>query len=190
MATADRTGNERESHPQPPSGGSNQDRDRDAVGRARNARPRDALGRPLTRGADDLGQLDEPPLDQPLPPAQAVARAQGLLDARRPFQAHEVLEAAWKAAPDDERDLWRGLAQLAVGLTHAMRGNAVGAAALLRRGADRIAPYASAGEHGIDAPGLIEASAALAARIEASGLSALAETDLTLKLSGQPAPDR
>ncbi|MHB8274101.1 MAG: DUF309 domain-containing protein [Dermatophilaceae bacterium] len=29
------------------------------------------------------------------------------------------------------------MAQLAVGLTHALRGNNVGAAALLRRGADR-----------------------------------------------------
>ena len=33
----------------------------------------------------------------------------------RPFHAHEVLEASWKAAPPAERDLWQGLAQLAVG---------------------------------------------------------------------------
>jgi predicted metal-dependent hydrolase len=69
--------------------------------------------------------------------------AQRLLDAGRAFQAHEVLEATWKAAPEQERELWRGLAQLAVGLTHRQRGNNAGAAALLRRGADRIAAYAS-----------------------------------------------
>ena len=55
---------------------------------------------------------------------QTLAEAQRLLDAGFPFQAHEVLEAAWKSAPDAERDLWQGLAQLAVGLTHALRGNA------------------------------------------------------------------
>ena len=70
-----------------------------------------------------------------LPPAQALALAQQLLDSGRPFHAHEVLEASWKAAPPAERDLWQGLAQVAVGLTHAQRGNARGAAALLRRGA-------------------------------------------------------
>ena len=57
---------------------------------------------------------------------------------RRPFHAHEVLEAAWKSGPAQERDLWQGLAQIAVGLTHARRGNARGAVALLRRGAERV----------------------------------------------------
>ena len=51
-----------------------------------------------------------------------------------PFHAHEVLEDAWKAAPEAERELWRGLAQLAVGLTHAARGNTRGGVALLERG--------------------------------------------------------
>ncbi|WP_261993079.1 DUF309 domain-containing protein, partial [Streptomyces sp. adm13(2018)] len=42
-----------------------------------------------------------------------------LLDAGMPFHAHEVFEDAWKSGPASERDLWQGLAQLAVGLTHA-----------------------------------------------------------------------
>ncbi|HEX9177855.1 MAG TPA: DUF309 domain-containing protein, partial [Mycobacterium sp.] len=54
------------------------------------------------------------------------------------FSAHEVLEAAWKNSADDERMLWQGLAQLAVGLTHARRGNARGAVTLLHRGTQRI----------------------------------------------------
>lgn len=183
-------GNEPEPHLPPPAPSSEPERDRDAAGRARNARPRDALGRPLARDAAELSPPDEPPLDQALPPAQALARAQGLLTAGRPFHAHEVLEAAWKAAPDPERDLWRGLAQLAVGLTHAMRGNGPGAVALLRRGANRIAPYAEASPNGIDVPGLIRAATALATAIETSGLSGLAAADLTLTLARQPAPDR
>jgi hypothetical protein len=189
---ADMRGNEPEPGRPPPLRGSREDRDRDrdAAGRARNARPRDGLGRPLARDAPGQPDLDQVPLDEPLPPVQALARAQGLLDSARPFHAHEVLEAAWKAAPADERDLWRGLAQLAVGLTHAMRGNAGGAAALLRRGADRITPYAAAGPHGVDVAGLVRASTALAARIEATGVAGLAETDLRLTLARQPAPGR
>jgi len=96
-------------------------RDRDAAGRARNARPRDALGRPLARGEAGEPML---PDDLQVTPEWALATAQQLLDDGRPFHAHEVLEAAWKAAEPAERDLWQGLAQLAVGLTHARRGNA------------------------------------------------------------------
>ena len=63
------------------------------------------------------------------------------MDEGRPFAAHEVLEARWKAGPDVERDLWQGLAQLCVGLTHAARGNRVGALRLVERGAGRLAAY-------------------------------------------------
>ena len=127
-------------------------RDRDADGRARNARPRDALGRPLPYGAAGEERAPEGVLR---PPDQALLEAQALLDAGRPFHAHEVLEDAWKSAPEEERQLWRGLAQLAVGLTHALRGNATGAATLRERGAANIAGYAAAPPHGIDVDGLV-----------------------------------
>ena len=127
-------------------------RDRDAEGRARNARPRDALGRPLPY--DAVGE-ERAPEGVVRPPAQALAEAQELLDAGRPFHAHEVLEDAWKSAPEAERELWRGLAQLAVGLTHAMRGNGRGAATLLERGAGNIEDFAAAPPHGIDVNGLV-----------------------------------
>jgi hypothetical protein len=128
------------------------DRERDTSGRARNARPRDGLGRPLPRGAEGVERV---PDDLVLPPLESLAEAQRLIDAGRPFHAHEVLEGTWKAAPAEERDLWQGLAQLAVGLTHVARGNRTGAAALLRRGAARIAPYAGAPPYGIDVAGLV-----------------------------------
>jgi hypothetical protein len=127
-------------------------RDRDAAGRARNARPRDALGRPLPYGAPGEERAPEGIVRTP---DRALAEAQELLDRGRPFHAHEVLEDAWKTAPEQERQLWRGLAQLAVGLTHAARGNARGAATLLNRGADNIAGYADAPPHDIDVPGLV-----------------------------------
>jgi hypothetical protein len=97
------------------------------------------------------------------PPDQALTEAQQLLDAGRPFHAHEVLEDAWKSAPDPERQLWRGLAQLAVGLTHVARGNDRGAARLLERGAGNVGVYADAPPHGIDVAGLVAWGRALAA---------------------------
>lgn len=137
-------------------------RERDALGRPRNARPRDGLGRPLTRGA---AGVDRVPDDLVLPPLPALAEAQRLLDDGLPFHAHEVLEASWKAAPAVERELWQGLAQLAVGLTHALRHNDSGATTLLRRGSGRIAPYAGGPPHGIDVVGLVRWADDLAAAL-------------------------
>jgi hypothetical protein len=128
------------------------DRDRDPAGRARNARPRDALGRPLPYDAVGEERAPEGVLRTP---AEALAEAQALLDAGRPFHAHEVLEDAWKQSPEPERQLWRGLAQLAVGQTHLLRGNARGAETLLDRGATNIERYAGTPPHGIDVGGLV-----------------------------------
>jgi uncharacterized protein len=139
------------------------DRERDHAGRPRNARPRDGLGRPLARGDSGVVRV---PDDLVLSPQDSLAEAQRLLDEGLPFHAHEVLEATWKAAPEPERDLWQGLAQLAVGLTHALRGNNTGAARLLRRGADRIAGYAGQPPHGIDVSGLLDWARSLAARLD------------------------
>jgi hypothetical protein len=115
------------------------DRDRDVDGRARNARPRDALGRPLPYGTEGEERAPE---GIPRSPAESLAEAQALLDAARPFYAHE---------------------ELAVGLTHAMRGNARGAASLLDRGADNLQPYAAAPPHAIDVGSLVAWGRALAA---------------------------
>lgn len=121
-------------------------RDRDALGRPRNARPRDGLGRPLPRGSGP--GVERVPDDLALPVDDAIALAQSYLDSGRPFHAHEVLEALWKSQPADERDLWQGLAQIAVGITHALRGNAKGANELLARGSDRVRRYVG-DTHGI-----------------------------------------
>ena len=121
-------------------GDRDRDRDRDPAGRPRQERPRDALGRPLPYGAVGV----EPVSEEALPPLDTVDKARSLVRDGRAFSAHEVLEARWKAAPDEERDLWQGLAQICVGLTHAARGNSVGAARLLERGAGRLTDYKAA----------------------------------------------
>ncbi|MFE0024541.1 DUF309 domain-containing protein [Amycolatopsis sp. NPDC059021] len=135
-------------------------RDRDDAGRARNARPRDGLGRPLPYGAEGV---ERQPEGIARTPAETVIEAQRLLDEGKPFHAHEVFEDAWKATDGPTRELWRGLAQLAVGLTHAARGNCVGAAALLERGAANIEPFRAEPPHGIDVAGLQEWARSLAA---------------------------
>jgi hypothetical protein len=115
------------------------DRDRDPAGRPRQDRPRDALGRPLPYGSAGV----EPVSEDPLPAAETLDRARELLDAGRPFSAHEVLEARWKAGPDEERALWQGLAQVCVGLTHEARGNPTGAVTLFERGAANLEDHAA-----------------------------------------------
>lgn len=157
------------------------DRDRDARGRARNARPRDETGRPLRRG--DAG-VDGPPEIVGLVPEEALAEAQRLLDADRPFHAHEVLESAWKASNGHERAMWQALAQLAVGLTHAQRGNATGAASLLERCAERIAPFEGDRPYGVDVAGIVWYSTAFAARVRAGGVDDLTEDERRPRLLG------
>lgn len=130
-----------------------------------------------------------------LAPAKAVELAQRLLDEGRPFHAHEVLEAVWKSAPAEQRELWRGLAQIAVGLTHARRGNSPGAVTLLRRGATAVAGYlraAGSGDSGIpgalDLGGIHAAASDLADLIAERGFGAVAERDLRLRLGPPVGP--
>lgn len=151
------------------SGEGGTDRDRDRTGRARNERPRDRLGRPLPRGASGVARQPEGILRTP---DQTLVEAQRLLDSGLPFHAHEVLEDAWKTSPEARRALWKGLAQLAVGATHAARGNITGAAILLRRGADHIEPYQTQPPHDIDVAGLVRWARDHATKLDA-GVSQL-----------------
>jgi uncharacterized protein len=58
------------------------------------------------------------------------------------FEAHEVLEDVWRAAPDEEKKFLQGLIQIAVGLHHYSTGNKVGARSLLARADKNLARYA------------------------------------------------
>ncbi|MFI0468318.1 DUF309 domain-containing protein [Saccharopolyspora sp. 5N102] len=160
-------------------------RDRDPQGRARNARPRDGLGRPLPYGSPGVECMDE---GMVLAPMESLAQAQRLLDDARPFHAHEVLEAAWKNAPGAERALWKGLAQLAVGLTHLRRGNGTGAAALLRRAHDHIQPYIQQPPYSVAAEQLTHYATDLATRIERDDPDAIASEQLSPQLRTIRAP--
>ena len=130
------------------------ERDRDSQGRARQARPRDRLGRPLPYDSEGV----EPVSEEPLLPMAAISYAHELLADGRPFSAHEVFEARWKAGPDSEGELWQGLAQLCVGITHAERGNRIGALRLIGRARRRLETYSATGGpvYGLDLSQIIE----------------------------------
>ena len=154
-------------------------RDRDEGGRPRQARPRDALGRPLAYGEAGV----EPVPEEALPALETVDRARELVQQGRPFSAHEVLEARWKAGPEEERELWQGLAQLCVGLTHAARGNRTGAERLVERAAGHLGAYAAAGG---TAYGLDLAAVTRCARTRVAGSSGTSTSDA----ADRPGPAR
>ena len=140
-----------------------EDRDRDANGRARQERPRDELGRPLPYGSVGVSPVPE----AALPPDEALAVARRLVEEGRAFSAHELLEACWKTCPATERDLWQGLAQVCVALTHAARGNRVGAERLLDRASGRLEAYrlGAGPTHGVDLAATVDCARA---RVEAA----------------------
>ena len=113
-------------------------------------RARDSLGRPLPMNTDAPVEPDP----EPLPPIETLVAAQRLLDEGRAFRAHEVFEARWKAVTGPERDLWRGLAQVAVAITHAQRGNDRGRLSLLTRAAATLAPWEGERPYDIDVAAL------------------------------------
>ena len=102
-------------------------------------RPRDLLGRPLPWGAESsltLEDFDSLSLEENHDLGRAHARAGEW------FAAHEAWETAWKQARDTaEAELFKGLSQMGAGYVHLFRGNAHGAATLLRRAAIRISRY-------------------------------------------------
>jgi uncharacterized protein len=107
--------------------------------RNKGERPGDRLGRPLpwdSASELELEDFDSLSLDENHELGRAHARA------GQWFAAHEAWETAWKQARDtDEAELFKGLSQMGAGYVHLFRGNAHGAATLLRRAARRIAPY-------------------------------------------------
>src|SRR3954464_11148395 len=120
-------------------------------------RPRDELGRPLPWDAQTRLRL--PDFDAMSTEENDRAARKFLVD-RNFFGAHEAWETAWKQSKGTgDEELFKGLSQLGAGYVHLLRGNAHGAASLLRRAASRVGRY-PAGTHAID-------TAVLAARFEA-----------------------
>src|SRR5207245_6967069 len=65
---------------------------------------------------------------------EAFLRGIQLFNEAKFFEAHEVLEDVWRAAPAAEKRFLQGLIQIAVAFHHHSTGNLVGAHSLLERG--------------------------------------------------------
>ncbi len=92
-----------------------------------------------------------------------------LFNGARYWHAHEAWETLWRAAPDEERDFYQGLIQVAAGLLHLQRRNARGARNKLDEGLARLRPYAPS-HHGVLVNELIGACARLLVELRAGGL--------------------
>jgi predicted metal-dependent hydrolase len=71
------------------------------------------------------------------------------------FDAHEVLEDVWRAAPPEEKKIWQGLVQVAVALHHHSTGNRVGMRSVLVRAMNNLSRHPP-DFHGVHIPGLLK----------------------------------
>jgi predicted metal-dependent hydrolase len=81
-------------------------------------------------------------LEQPDVVEQRYASGLELIAKGEFYEAHEVLEEAWRAAPREERDFFQGLVHVAVAWYQAGRGNEVGCERQLEKAARRLASFA------------------------------------------------
>src|SRR5215210_1532245 len=115
-------------------------------------------------GELELEDFDSMSLEENHEVARRHARA------GRWFPAHEAWETAWKQARSTgEAELFKGLSQMGAGYVHLLRGNAHGAAMLLRRAARRIGAYED-GTRGVRTRSLAERLASDAEAVEAGRL--------------------
>ena len=89
---------------------------------------------------------DEPPPGRtaPLDPMAAerlFREGVSLFNGVRYWHAHEAWETLWRSAPDEERDFYQGLIQVAAGLLHLQRRNLRGARNKLSEGIEKLGPY-------------------------------------------------
>jgi uncharacterized protein len=110
-------------------------RDRREDGRPEQSRPRDRTGRPLPHGTTGVLLIEAV---EPSTVQEAVVLGAARWDECRYFEAHELLEHAWKGGPTEDRDLWKGVIQVAVAGVHLQRGNRIGARRLLDRAEQRL----------------------------------------------------
>lgn len=93
-----------------------------------------------TAEAPELPPGRTPPLD-PRTADEVFRRGVALFNGVRYWHAHEAWEELWRAAPDQERDFYQGLIQVAAGLLHLQRRNMRGARNKLSEGLARLRRY-------------------------------------------------
>jgi hypothetical protein len=94
---------------------------------------------------------------EPLDPEEAdrlFREGVALFNGARYWHAHEAWETLWRAAPDEERDFYQGLIQIAAGFLHLARRNRRGARNKLTEGVAKLQPYQPI-HHGIGVTELV-----------------------------------
>lgn len=86
---------------------------------------------------------------------EAYRRGVELFNRAEFFEAHEVLEDVWRAAPAAEKRFLQGLIQIAVALHHHGNRNLAGAQSLLHRGTRNLQDYPE-NFAGLEIPPLLE----------------------------------
>jgi len=69
------------------------------------------------------------------------------------FDAHEVIEDAWRNEPREIRQLYQGILQVAVIYLHISRGNIFGAQKMLHRALNNLSPFTD--HQSLDIPDVI-----------------------------------
>ena len=64
-----------------------------------------------------------------------------LLNRGEYFEAHEAIEAAWRAEPGEIRQLYQGILQVAVVYHHVTRHNYNGARKVIQRAISNLSPF-------------------------------------------------
>jgi len=98
-------------------------------------------------------------------PADDFARGISLFNHGHFFEAHEVLEDVWRAAPAEEKKFLQGLVQLAVAFHHHSTGNRVGMRSVMERGMRNLGGQAE-GFCGIELAPLMESLTVWRAALE------------------------
>src|SRR5512138_3390464 len=73
-------------------------------------------------------------------PEQVVAGLE-LFNRGEYFEAHELLEEAWREEPGPVRELYRGILQISVAYYHLLRGNYTGASKMFVRSRTWLSPF-------------------------------------------------
>jgi hypothetical protein len=90
--------------------------------------------------APELARGRTPPLDE-READELFRKGVALFNGVRYWHAHEAWETVWRAAPEEERDFYQGLIQLAAGLLHLQRRSLRGARNKLAEGLARLRKY-------------------------------------------------
>ena len=86
----------------------------------------------------------EPNQDSPDSAGATLQAAINRFNAGDYYVCHEFLEALWLDEHDPQRELYKGILQIGIGLLHLQRGNVNGARRLLLNGSRLVEPFTPA----------------------------------------------